>query len=406
MKKLLASVFILLSLSCFAQQVTTTGPPHLRIMSGDRQPNGFIVGYPGELYLEGTGTVGKLWQKLSGINTNTGWKEKIDSIQIPCPQVDLCLGISNIGDTASFLNQRGQFVKIIETDDWSILGNSGTNSSVNFVGNIDDVDLVFRVNNHFSGLLDRDASNTSFGYNANAVASSNTSFGANSLSNNISGNGNVSVGQDALLNDTTGNDNTAIGNGSQLFNRNGSFVTTLGYGSDVINASLSYSTAIGQHALIGHSYCGVLGDTTVPYFWGVGTSYPDSLLHHNNGFGIVGHFALKDGTQGASKILTSDANGLASWQKLFGNPTKDSIATSGDTITFAINSSYVVTSSGTVTSVTASFPSGNTGDWILVVYNVAVNTQTNIGTGSGTADLSNPRIGQSKIYINIGGNWY
>lgn len=41
---------------------------------------------------------------------------------------------------------------------------------------------------------------------------------------------------------------------------------------------------------------------------GVGTSAPDARLH------VAGSFKVVDGTQGLGKILTSDANGLASWQ--------------------------------------------------------------------------------------------
>ena len=41
---------------------------------------------------------------------------------------------------------------------------------------------------------------------------------------------------------------------------------------------------------------------------GVGTTTPDTTLH------VVGAFKLEDGSQGAGKVLTSDANGLAVWQ--------------------------------------------------------------------------------------------
>ena len=43
---------------------------------------------------------------------------------------------------------------------------------------------------------------------------------------------------------------------------------------------------------------------------GIGTTTPESKLH------LAGSLKIFDGTQGASKVLTSDANGLASWQAL------------------------------------------------------------------------------------------
>ena len=43
-------------------------------------------------------------------------------------------------------------------------------------------------------------------------------------------------------------------------------------------------------------------------FIGMGTATPDAKLH------VVGDIKIVNGTQGANKILTSDANGLASWQ--------------------------------------------------------------------------------------------
>ncbi|GGH56349.1 hypothetical protein GCM10007423_64820 [Dyadobacter endophyticus] len=41
---------------------------------------------------------------------------------------------------------------------------------------------------------------------------------------------------------------------------------------------------------------------------GIGTTTPAAKLH------VVGNVAIQDGTQGAGKVLTSDAAGIASWQ--------------------------------------------------------------------------------------------
>ena len=47
---------------------------------------------------------------------------------------------------------------------WLTTGNTGTNASTNFLGTIDNIDLVFKRNNTQSGLLNE--SRTSFGYNS------------------------------------------------------------------------------------------------------------------------------------------------------------------------------------------------------------------------------------------------
>src|SRR5215467_5371107 len=46
---------------------------------------------------------------------------------------------------------------------WSLNGNSGTNSDNNFIGTSDDQALVFKVNNVFSGIINRTHLNTAFG---------------------------------------------------------------------------------------------------------------------------------------------------------------------------------------------------------------------------------------------------
>lgn len=60
---------------------------------------------------------------------------------------------------------------------WGLMGNTGNTSPTNFLGNIDNVDLSFRVNNIVSGLLDNGNGLTSFGYNTNVLGANNSSFG-------------------------------------------------------------------------------------------------------------------------------------------------------------------------------------------------------------------------------------
>ncbi|PUV24517.1 hypothetical protein DCO56_14335 [Sphingobacterium athyrii] len=46
---------------------------------------------------------------------------------------------------------------------------------------------------------------------------------------------------------------------------------------------------------------------------GTGTAFPDTRLDINNGT-IAGAIKIVDGTQGANKVLMSDANGIGTWQ--------------------------------------------------------------------------------------------
>jgi hypothetical protein len=94
---------------------------------------------------------------------------------------------------------------------------------------------------------------------------------------------------------------------------------------------------------------------------GVGTVYPTSRLH------VAGAVRIADGTQGAGKVLTSDANGLASWQ----TP-----------------------------------PAGTTNYWTASGNSLYNNTGTNIGIGTSnpTGPLSFASISGNKLVLWGDGN--
>lgn len=135
-------------------------------------------------------------------------------------------------------------------------------------------------------------SNAAFGYNSllsNSIGNQNAAFGANTLANS-SGNDNTAIGFNAGSSITTGINNTFIGS-----NANSSV-------NNLINA-----TAIGSNAIVSSSNSLVLGNGANV---GIGVSSPSAKLD------VAGTFKLADGTQGAGRILTSDAAGNASWQSL------------------------------------------------------------------------------------------
>ena len=110
---------------------------------------------------------------------------------------------SNVNTLSNNGNQYGH--------SWLLTGNSGTDSSKNFLGTRDAKPLLFRVNNQRSGYLDFNdfSQNTAFGYQtliANVPSEidgitggiGNSAFGYQALRYNISGELNTAIGQQAL----------------------------------------------------------------------------------------------------------------------------------------------------------------------------------------------------------------
>ena len=132
----------------------------------------------------------------------------------------------------------------------------------------------------------------------------NTASGHGSLFLNTTGVENAAFGNRAIRNGTTSSYNTAVGSSTMLTNTKGNNITVLGYGADVGSDSLENATAIGANAVVAKSHSMVLGDSVNV---GIGTTMPDTTFH------VVGKVKIEDGTQGAGKVLVSDANGMATW---------------------------------------------------------------------------------------------
>jgi hypothetical protein len=152
------------------------------------------------------------------------------------------------------------------------------------------------------------ADNVANGYNAlyaNTTGNFNSANGYNALPSNTTGIGNTGNGSSSLQNNTTGNFNSANGYGALATNATGAYNTAIGYNADVSSPILTNATAIGANAVVSTSNSIVLGASANV---GIGTSSPTAKLEVN------GTVKITDGSQGANKILTSDAAGLASWQ--------------------------------------------------------------------------------------------
>ncbi len=124
------------------------------------------------------------------------------------------------------------------TKGWDITGNSGTNATINFLGTIDSVDVVFRRNNTVSG----------------KIGGTSTSFGFESLSDLSTGNDNTAVGSQSMSLNTSGIENVAVGKESLFVNNSGSLNTAVGFRA-LGNADAANNTAIGGNAMV-NNYSG------------------------------------------------------------------------------------------------------------------------------------------------------
>lgn len=140
------------------------------------------------------------------------------------------------------------------TEDWSLLGNSGTTAGTNFIGTTDNVAWVIKTNNTERA---RFLGNGNFGIGTTTptkklevvgsdalINSATTGRGTNSISTNIAFGGN------ALLSITSGDKNTGVGESALRLNQNGAVNTAFGYQSLYNNSSGNFNTAVGGDALV------------------------------------------------------------------------------------------------------------------------------------------------------------
>ncbi|NQU35009.1 MAG: hypothetical protein HQ521_17420 [Bacteroidetes bacterium] len=156
--------------------------------------------------------------------------------------------------------------------------------------------------------------NTGIGINVlnmNSYGIDNTSVGYLSSQKNTGGSYNVAIGFSALLENTTGIKNTSIGTSANHYNQTGNNNTAIGYKSGM---------GISTHSKSGNIFLGYMagyyetGDnklyienssSSTPL---IGGDFSTSEIYLNGSVKITG------GSPGIGKILTSDADGVASWE--------------------------------------------------------------------------------------------
>ncbi|MBL0341179.1 MAG: hypothetical protein IPP71_09750 [Bacteroidetes bacterium] len=219
---------------------------------------------------------------------------------------------------------------------WSITGNSGTSSLLNYLGTSDNQALVFKVNNLLSGFIDNQdglylGRNTFFGKEAglnhttdgyentfvgfrsglaNTLGDFNTAVGSYTLLNLTTGYSNLALGAQAMMNATSSFQNCAVGIGAltnattgyhnQAFGYHVMFATvTPGLGNHafgfevLLNNSGNYNSAFGQTAL----RLNTLGN--------LNCAFGSSALYNNTSGSnnvAVGELSLVNNTTGSNNV--------------------------------------------------------------------------------------------------------
>jgi|GEM_PF-754474 len=132
---------------------------------------------------------------------------------------------------------------------WKVNGNAGTTPGINFIGTTDNVDLVFKRNNFFSGKIG--FVNTSYGLTSGQGGFSNVNIGirAGSNSNHNLNFYNVSIGENSGMNNVSGSVNTFVGTNTGTYNTTGFGNTFIGAEAGIRNTTGNSNTALGYRAL-------------------------------------------------------------------------------------------------------------------------------------------------------------
>ena len=252
--------------------------------------------------------------------------------------------------------------------------------------------------------------NTSNGHQAlfkNTIGNYNVGSGSQALNDNLTGNDNTANGYQSLFRNTIGNKNTANGYQALFGNSAGNSNTGVGYKADV-TSGLNNATAIGSNAMATTSNSIVLGSVngtngaTANVNVGMGTTAPTERLH------IDGKIRIVDGTQATGKVLTSDANGVASWQtgapsnawSLTGNTVNSASDFLGSTndadVIFKRNNIQAGRINNTNTSYGLAALNPNTTGY----FNIAIGTQALYNNTSGVSNIAN---GFQSLYFNSSG---
>ena len=223
--------------------------------------------------------------------------------------------------TGQLLKWNGTAWAPANSNAWTMTGNAGTNSAIDFIGTRDTATLRFRVNNTWAGEINANNGNVSYGAGAgranttgynNAVVGAaalysnnagynNTAFGDSSLFSNTGGFSNTATGINAMKRNTTGVWNVAVGEAALEYGTNDSENTAVGAEALKNNTTGNENTAIGVIAL--NSNNTGMENTAL----GEATLYYNTTGNANT---AVGGYALETNTTGTFNTALGYAAGV------------------------------------------------------------------------------------------------
>ena len=321
-----------------------------------------------------------------------------------------------------YYNDGTQWVKIgsaAAISAWGQYGNTGTTATANWIGTNDVADFVTKTNGAerlrvtSSGkLLVGTATSLTGGANAIMQINNGTTNGALQIVDGTQGAGKV------LTSDANGLATWTDGSGLAWTLKGNSGITAnnAAYGSSLTAGTGNWLGTINSADLIlaannkeglrvNTAQQVLIGTTTVP------TGGTTAKVIIDNGT-TAGALQIKDGTEGANKILVSDANGVATW--------KD--ATSASKISYAFSSRNSSSTSFNIVGDGGrnSFYTGSTltlaaGDWLvwgaedMSIKNVSGNSVSGVFSATVYLTTSNPGSAgylstTPPNYINSGGS--
>lgn len=308
-------------------------------------------------------------------------------------------------------------------NDWGLTGNTGTSAINNFIGTIDNNDLVFKRNNARAGIIG--ASNTSFGsgsLNPATTGTANTAFGSNALLTDTSGFRNTAIGTNAMMSQTTGSYNTAVGTSALVNSTTGGSNTAIGDASMVGLIGGVFNVGVGNNTLTGNTdgdgntalghralFANTLGD--------VNTAVGLNALYNNQASGIVGVgtsaavnnttglYNTAVGSYALQNNTTSGFNTAVGYNAALGN-------TGGYNTALGVNALYSGNTASGITAIgAAALYYNSTGTNNTAVGYTALNFNTtgfnNTAVGNATLQrnatgANNTAMGASALYWNNG----